>query len=191
MLAPFTPLTQVVEDTSSGRLERATGPLATLLRQLAAVVERLTESQYTQKPVGVVESSVGGHVRHCLDHIRALLSAADTRSIDYDHRRRGTAVEASRCCALAEIDELISQLLALPADAIELELSLSAMMSSGGEPIEVGTTFGRELAYTLSHTIHHNALIAAMVKTLGGWLPDRFGYAPSTLKHLGRQSCAP
>ena len=50
-------------------------PLIRLLEQLADVIGRLTESQYAQKPVGVVESSVGGHVRHCLDHVRALIDA--------------------------------------------------------------------------------------------------------------------
>ena len=59
------------------RLSRATGPLIRLLRQLSIVVGKLTDSQYTQKPVGVVESSVGGHVRHCLDHVRSLLLAVE------------------------------------------------------------------------------------------------------------------
>jgi uncharacterized damage-inducible protein DinB len=91
---------------------------------------------------------------------------------------------------LAEIDELAAHLLALPADTIEMELSMSVMMTRDGEPIEVGTTLGRELAYTLSHTIHHNALIAAMVRTLGAWVPERFGYAPSTPQHQDRSACA-
>ena len=78
---------------------------------------------------------------------------------------------------MAEIDELVSQLRALPGDLIDRQLSMSVLLSGGDEPIQVGTTFGRELAYTLTHTIHHNALVAAMVKTLGGWLPERFGYA--------------
>jgi hypothetical protein len=39
-------------------------PLVMLLWQLAGVIERLTDNQYTMKPVGIVESSIGGHVRH-------------------------------------------------------------------------------------------------------------------------------
>ena len=35
-------------------------PLVALLKELSEVVRRLSNSQYTQKPVGVVESSVGG-----------------------------------------------------------------------------------------------------------------------------------
>ena len=51
-------------------IEDFTQPLIALLQQLADVVDRLDDGQYVQKPVGVVPSSVGGHVRHCLDHVR-------------------------------------------------------------------------------------------------------------------------
>jgi uncharacterized damage-inducible protein DinB len=190
MVSTLTRIPQMHRDADSDRLAKATQPLARLLRQLANVVQHLTDSQYTQKPVGVVESSVGGHVRHCLNHVRSLLSAIELGHLDYDFRRRGTPVETSRCCALAEIDELVSELRALPANLIDRPLSMSVLMTSGEEPIEVRTTVGRELAYTLTHTIHHNALVAAMVKTLGGWLPERFGYAPSTEKHLNEIPCA-
>jgi uncharacterized damage-inducible protein DinB len=56
--------------------------------------------------------------------------------------------------------------------------------------VEVETTVGRELVFVLSHTVHHNALIAVMARTLGVSVPDRFGYAPSTLAHLERPACA-
>jgi uncharacterized damage-inducible protein DinB len=189
MVATLIQIPRIQRMVNADRLSKATGPLIKLLRQLSVVVGKLTDSQYTQKPVGVVESSVGGHVRHCLDHVRSLLLAVETGHVDYDQRSRGTPVETSRCCALAEIDELVSELRALPAGLIDRQLSMSVLLSGGDEPIQVGTTFGRELAYTLTHTIHHNASVAAMVKTLGGWLPDEFGYAPSTAKHLS-QPCA-
>ena len=32
--------------------------------------------------------------------------------------------------------------------------------------------------------------IGTMVKLLGGWLPDRFGYAPATLAYLRAKECA-
>jgi uncharacterized damage-inducible protein DinB len=56
-------------------------------------------------------------------------------------------------------------------------------MAADADPVVVGTSVGRELAYVLSHTIHHNAIVGAMVKTLGGTPPQRFGYAPSTVRH--------
>lgn len=190
MVATVIELPRLERNESANRLASASRPLIAVLRQLAAVVSRLSDAQYTQKPVGVVESSVGAHVRHCLDHVRSLLTAAETGELNYDHRRRGTPVETSRCCALSEIDELISLVSDLSSDVIDRDLSMSICLCSDDPAISVQTSFGRELAYTLTHTIHHNALIGAMVRTLGGWLPERFGYAPSTVRHLADSTCA-
>jgi len=170
-----------------GDFAPAVQPLANLLLQLSDVVCRLRNAQYVQKPVGVVDSSVGGHVRHCLDHVRALLDAIATGQLNYDDRKRGTDVEFSRIAACEEIERLLESLRELGKDRLNREIALSALMSADGAPIAVRTSVGRELAYVLAHTVHHNALVSAMVKTLGGWLPERFGYAPSTLNHERRE----
>src|SRR5262249_23917415 len=54
----------------------AVPPLIALLRQLGSFIESLSDVQYGQKPVGPVPSSIGGHVRHSLDHLTVLLNAA-------------------------------------------------------------------------------------------------------------------
>ena len=56
-------------------------------------------------------------------------------------------------------------------------------------PVDVPTSPGRELAFVLSHTVHHNALIRVMVKLLGADVPADFGYAPSTLAHRKARTC--
>ena len=166
----------------------AVAALATILQQLQGVVGCVRDEQYAMKPVGAVNSSIGGHVRHCLDHVRALLSAAASSEIDYDHRDRGTAIETDRAAALDAMRLLRNRLANLPDDLLDRTLEMSVMLTSDGDPIRVDTTFGRELAYVLSHTIHHNALIGTMVKILGGWLPDRFGYAPATIAHMTKSA---
>jgi uncharacterized damage-inducible protein DinB len=169
---------------------RTLRPLIQLLRQLGEVVERLDDAQYVRKPVGVIESSVGEHVRHCLDHVRSLLGAIETGRLDYDRRERGTLVEQSRECAAEQIEAAVSALAWLPSGALGRALAVSVTMSSGDDPIEVESSVGRELAFVLSHTIHHNAIVGAMVRTLGGWLPERFGYAPATVRHMERTAAA-
>jgi uncharacterized damage-inducible protein DinB len=154
-----------------------------VLRQLAEVLRGMTDEQYRRKPVGGVSSSVGGHVRHSLDHVDALLRGVERGRVDYDRRRRGTDVETSRTAALAALARQERQLLAFPPRSEPWPLRLSALVSSALPATEVGTTVGRELAFVLSHTIHHNALIAVMAHTLGVPVPDHFGYAPSTLAH--------
>jgi uncharacterized damage-inducible protein DinB len=157
--------------------------LMTILQQLQAVIGCLRDEQYAMKPVGVVHSSIGAHVRHCLDHVRALLSAIEAGELDYDQRDRGTAIETERAAALAAMKSMRNRLASLSADVIDQPLQLSVLMTSDGVPFRFETSVGREMAYVLSHTIHHNALVGTMVKTLGGWLPDRFGYAPTTTAH--------
>jgi uncharacterized damage-inducible protein DinB len=168
----------------------ATEPLARLIEELACVVGMLSDAQYVQKPVGVVPSSVGGHVRHCLDHVRALLVAAESGQLDYDRRERGTPVESSRDAALAAAAECAAALRRLSPASLDRPLRVDVLLTADGAPHVFRSSVGRELAYVLSHTIHHNALIAAMVKTLGGELPERFGYAPSTIAFSKGNPCA-
>jgi uncharacterized damage-inducible protein DinB len=168
----------------------AVGPLVAVLRQLADLVARLTDDQYTQKPVGVVPSSVGGHIRHNLDHVESLLRGLPEGHINYDHRDRGTAIERDRRAALAEIDGLCDELTDYPWASVPDALRLTALVASDRPPAEVETSPERELAFVLSHTIHHNALIGVMARLHGVELPADFGYAPSTIAHRRSRPCA-
>ena len=70
--------------------------LAAVLDDLAAVVDSLTDTQYADSAIPGVSGSVGGHVRHCLDHVRALERAIETGVVDYDARERELRVEIDR-----------------------------------------------------------------------------------------------
>ena len=177
-------------DAPNGRqLPAAILPLVAVLRQLADVIRAMTDEQYRTKPVGVVSSHIGGHVRHCLDHVDALLAGLEHGDVDYDCRERGTMVETSREAALDAIRRQERQLIAFPRRCEQRPLRLAALVSPCLPAVEVETSAGRELAFVLSHTVHHNALIAVMAKTLGVPVPDRFGYAPSTIAHLEKATC--
>ncbi len=162
-------------------------PVVVLLRQLGEVVSAMSDGQYVQSPVGVIQSSVGGHVRHCLDHVRALVLAAgggEGATLSYDHRHRGTPVESSRGVALEAIEELSRSLGELTEEAVQRRLLVSVLMTANGPAVEARSSVGRELAFVLSHTIHHNALVGAMAAVLGVPMPARFGYAPDTVRHF-------
>ncbi len=161
------------------------------VRQLRHVLCTLSDDQYARKPVGHFNSSVGGHVRHSLDHIRSLLAAVDGGLLDYDERERDTRIETSRGAALEELDAFERALQKIPARALGRMLSLRTMLTSDGLSVDAQTSVGRELAFVLSHTIHHNALVAAMLHELGVTPPADFGYAPSTVAYLNDKACAP
>lgn len=171
----------------------ARGPLATLvavLEQTAAVVRSLSAEQYGRKPVGVVKGSVGGHVRHCLDHIECLLSGAERGEIDYDHRLRDARIETDPGAALDRIADVERRLVVFATRVHGAPLQLVGLFARDAPACRVETTVGRELLFVLSHTIHHQALIAVLVTLLGHDLPEYFGYAPATIAHERQTPCA-
>ena len=168
----------------------AVGPLVGLLDQLLDLIESLSDEEYARKPVGVVQSSVGGHVRHNLDHVDALLRGLRAGEVNYDHRDRRTDVERDRLAALAEILRLKRELNAFPWHAVPHPVRLTALVAPDRPPVTAVTSADRELAFVVSHTIHHNAIIGIMARLLGTALPTDFGYAPSTIVHQRSRPCA-
>jgi hypothetical protein len=164
--------------------------LSATLLQLAELVEGLTDEQYTRRPGGALGSSIGGHVRHNLDHVGSLLAGLPGGNLDYDRRERGGPVETDREAATALVGRLVTVLGELPRAGRIDPLRLTALVSPDLPPVEVWTTVGRELGFVLSHTVHHNALIAVIAAAVGAAVPDGFGYAPATVAHRRAAACA-
>jgi len=153
--------------------------LTRLLEELAAVLCRVSPMAYTATPFPAVSGSIGQHVRHVLDHVASVCAAAPRAPLSYDHRERGTNVEADVAAALRTIRRLTSALTALPARDDE-PITMMSMLAPGAEPIVVHTTLGRELLFVVSHTIHHQALIGLLLSAAGCGVPRDFGLAAST-----------
>lgn len=165
--------------------------LIDLLRQLDGFVGTLSEEVYTQAPVGPSKSSIGQHVRHSLDHFDALLAHKGDGPLDYDARERGTAIETNRGAARRLMERVCGELMTIAErSGADRALLLSAQVTGRGDRVTVGSSLGRELVFALSHTIHHNALIAFIAAMLGVATPVGFGYAPATITHLERLRCA-
>lgn len=154
--------------------------LSGLLDGMASVVASLDVAAYTARPVPAASGSIGEHVRHCLDHVASLLAAQPSAILTYDHRERGTAVEGDPAEALRKIMRLKAALDRWPTCPLEQPILVQARTSTSSEPTAMFSTLGRELAFVLSHTIHHQALIAVLLELVGQPVPERFGYAPST-----------
>jgi hypothetical protein len=177
-------------ETSEAAAACGIAPLVAVLRQLADLLRAATDEQYVMKPANVVSSNIGGHVRHCLDHVETLLGGAGIGVMSYDDRQRGTDVEKNRLAALEAIARQMEELHVLRDGSLDLPIRLRVLMAATGPSICVETTLGRELAFVISHTVHHNALIGVIAKLVGVPVPDRFGYAPSTLAHMEKRKCA-
>ena len=154
--------------------------LRRLLDELASLVMSLDNETYRARPLPDVSGSIGEHVRHCVDHIAALAAAQPSTTLSYDHRERGTAVERDPAAALRRILRLKAAVDRWEMRSLDDPLCVRSLANALGEPINSWSTLGRELAFVASHTIHHQALIAALLSLQGMTVPDRLGYAPST-----------
>lgn len=146
---------------------------------LRDVVETLSEHTFRATP-SESSGSVGEHVRHCLDHVRALTSAAHANEISYDSRLRGTPVETDPAAAIDEINRLTQALDDLDDVQLARTLILRTLPSRGSAPVRVRTTLEREATFVVQHTIHHCATMAVLLEKLRVPVPNDFGYAPST-----------
>lgn len=155
--------------------------LADLLHQMATVVSHLGPEEYTDSDVPGISGSIGDHVRHCLDHVRALEQGLERGLVDYDLRRRDTLVERDREAAALSLLSAAARLSLVSDEAVGRRVVVRSLLCPRGRTVEAASSVGRELAFVVSHTIHHNAQIALLAHRLGtARLPQRFGMAPST-----------
>lgn len=166
--------------------------LQRVLDDLAQAVQAFSDEQYVQSPRMGSSGAVGEHVRHVLDHHRALLEGIAGGRINYDQRERGTSIETHRPRALDEIARLQQRVAALEVQHdLQMPLSLCVLVHPHQEPLVIHTTLEREMVFVLSHSIHHHAIIAMAAAHWSVRLPRYFGFAPATIRHLEQQACAP
>jgi len=155
-------------------------PIVDLLHEMHTLIERLDDVDYTMPAPGRSSGAIGGHVRHCLDHVNAVIAATHTGICAYDRRVRGTDVEADRGAAMRAIADVIDVVQCLDQAAFDREIEVESQLDRSGTTIMTRSTIGRELVYVMSHTIHHNALVSMMLHARGVGTEPRFGVAPST-----------
>jgi uncharacterized damage-inducible protein DinB len=149
------------------------------MHSLRELIETLPQHTYRSTPSDS-SGSVGEHVRHCLDHVRALTNAVATEEISYDSRLRGTLVETDPAAAVDEIERQLQALDGLDAASLSRPLILRTLMCRGSAPTCVRTTVEREAVFVVQHTIHHSATMAVLLERMRVSVPQGFGYAPST-----------
>ena len=150
------------------------------LDALAAIAMSIDAVTYAARPIGHVSGSIGEHIRHCLDHIGALVAATPSQPLSYDRRERGTAIERDAGEALRAIMRLKSAVDRWAERDVDEPICVVSMLTAAGELVTGWSTLGRELAFVNSHTIHHEAMIAVLLSLAGHDVPDRLGLAPAT-----------
>jgi uncharacterized damage-inducible protein DinB len=151
-----------------------------LLDELELLLIEVAPGVYCARVATAVSGSIGEHVRHCLDHVAALLTADPSVTLSYDRRQRGTAVETDPADALRQIERLKGALTAWSARPLDEPIRVTSMISSSGDVVTGWSTLARELAFVVSHTVHHHAIIGVLLAIHGHGVPERFGHSPST-----------
>ena len=167
-------------NTVSTSTSLAAGALADCLGDLASVLERVSDLDYVAKAPGGVSGAIGAHVRHCLDHVNAVLDPAPDGVVRYDGRRRQPTLETDRQMAAATLRRSAERLDALTRETADAPLVLESQVDRQGVCVQVLSSLARELVFVLQHTIHHQALVGLLLAGRGVPVPNTFGYAPST-----------
>ena len=168
--------------------EHPAGENIFFLRQGIELIRRLDDDRYTACPGVPFRGGVGSQFRHCIDFYNSLLNGLTPGRVDYSARERDPRIETERDHAERCTEKLIDRLTALEASQMTIPLEIKSdvpVMARESSPWS-GSTLHRELQFLLSHTIHHYALIASLLKQQGFDLGERFdgfGVARSTLRH--------
>jgi hypothetical protein len=164
--------------------------LLELLDDMRSMIERIDDDSYAAPAPGRTGGGIGGHVRHCLDHVGAFVAGTRTGLCAYDRRARGTLVERCRASAIQRIDDLVRDLAHAGTD-LDVTVAVETQLDTRGTTAVTMSTLGRELVFVTSHTTHHNALIAHLLASHGVDMDERFGLAPATPSHPACVPCAP
>lgn len=155
-----------------------------LLRRFLTIIESLTDGQYLLDKQPLFNSSIGAHTRHVLDHYQAFIDGLPMGYINYDARDRVLDVELNRSVAIEKITTIITCMTQIENHDQSLLVSMNLGMSETKEVVPQRSTIGRELAFLHGHSVHHEALIAFILRALNIDLDvDDIGLAPSTVKH--------
>ena len=168
-----------------------TRALCALLEQGAELAADLELETFACPSALAPNGSVGAHLRHVGDAVASLLTGLENRSIDYDRRERDERTERDPVRARARLLALGAEVRRLETRDPALPLAVRAESSAVGDAWQ-RSSLARELGALLSHTVHHYALIAVLLRAQGVEPPQDLGVAPSTLAHWHeRAPCAP
>ena len=176
-------LTPVSEDPE------AVGPIQAadaILGQGEQLLVVLSDEQYSRKLSLAMNSSIGEHYRHCLEHFQSLLNAVELDRVDYDRRQRDPQVETQRWKALQLTGALQRRLREISEVILARRIIAACQVNyCPTTSFPTQSSVAREMVYVVAHAIHHYALIAILARSMSISLPAHFGVAPSTLSHRG------
>jgi uncharacterized damage-inducible protein DinB len=161
-----------------------------LLERCAELIDTLPPELYGERDDRCLGGSIGAHVRHCLEHYGSFLAGLDAGQVDYEARARDRRLAEEPAGATAALRRTAA-LLARGLTFARMDRPLAVLAEGDASDGQAtASSIARELGFLLSHTIHHCALIAVLMRLRGLETPDGFGLAPATLRHRDAAAAA-
>lgn len=151
------------------------------LQQGVILLQSVKDELYHHKPYAQIGGGIGPHIRHTLDHYFSFFNGYKDARIDYDARMRNSRIEIDRFYARQQFQRAVAAFNDLTADFDRQVLVKVDSGSHNGEASWSRSTLRRELQFLVSHTIHHYAIIAILLRAQGFEPGEEFGVAPSTI----------
>lgn len=140
------------------------------------LLQGLNESQYTTVVKPAFQASIGGHMRHVIEHYQCFFDQFESGEICYDARCRNSDIETSKQLAVDSLHSIKQQLQALNRYELTAKLQIKDMQTDN----LIESNIRRELLFLQSHTVHHYAIVAAMARLQGETVDHKFGLAVAT-----------
>lgn len=161
------------------------------LNSIKQLLLSISDEQY-RVVIHPFTASMGKHLRHVTEHYQIFLDGLTPNNIDYDHRQRDQVEENERSSMLLNISNLCNQLKALPTKYSGCEtISITTAVDEQAPSPTAASSIDRELIFLHSHSVHHYAIVSAILKLQNIQVDSNFGIASSTLIHESTQKCAP
>ena len=159
-----------------------------ILDQLITISDQLTDEEFRVPLKVLSDNSIGKHIRHIIEFYDLMVIGNQSGEVNYDKRSHDRVIEENRLMAIEKMNTLKSELANISKDH---ELILKANYSQDSDqPLEIKTSFFRELQYNIEHAIHHMAIIKiALLSSIEHvTIPEGFGIAYSTIKYEKEQN---
>ena len=155
-----------------------------LLQQAEELLLEIADQTYVDSPLAVAPQFVGGHVRHVLEFYEMFFAGLDSGYIDYAARKRDRSLETDRGAALVRLREIAWQCRQSALTEVtrsDLAVRMEDKAGSVDDSVPLRTSVERELEVLRSHTTHHFAIVALLLRLHGVTVSPDFGVAPATL----------
>ncbi len=153
--------------------------------RMLLVANTVTPAQYRARWKD--HNGISPHLRHCYEHLAALMNGLDFGTISYDTRERNVCIEQEPAALKEAMAMLLSWINALDPTRLDTPLTICQIPRIDAPESQSVSTLRRELSFLTSHTIHHLALVSILAELQGVILPDDLGVAYSTTTHEHQQ----